>query len=497
MSTKKKLVTDFDIYPTEGEKPLPVGISMRRITKFEKLICDFGDKTEPKHDNLVINHVYRDAGIFCVKVQVYQNKSDDKPQQEIECMVKVDEPLETKIIDTVGLENYTATSFQNKPTSFHVVIPKLTTASIEDISWDFGDGTTESGKKSYKINHTYRNAGCYNVTVKVRTVDKRTDSKSCQIMIVCPANFYYNLALKWAPILYQYIDTKKLGRDLLCKINFEGDWDTSNNREKAREINAKPQKIKQMIPVAYYSVAVTNSHYFILYSFFHLDDKRHENDLEGCLLIIDNESQQLLGMITIAHLWLHKYMYKDRLKPKNYDKMRTLIVEHEDASIHPLIEQERGGHGLYALGRRDLFGKFVYWVRNLVGKPQDLVIYYSMIKENQVIMGHDWEKIKEVKGTPHYPTFYYELVDMLGPEGLWERRNDPQTLKDGVFNTKEGKGEAHAPWGWYGKFDGSEKGMIWEDPARLVKDFFKISDGKEFDENYLKNMFPKKFSSKP
>lgn len=156
MSPKKKLVMDFDIYPTEGEKPLPVGISMRRIARFEKLICDFGDKTEPKQDNLIMDHVYRDAGIFCVKVQVYQKKSDDKPQQEIECIVKVDEPSETKIIDTVGLKNYCATSLQNELTSFQVTIPKLSPASIEDISWDFGDRTTESSKKSYKINHTYR-----------------------------------------------------------------------------------------------------------------------------------------------------------------------------------------------------------------------------------------------------------------------------------------------------------------------------------------------------
>ena len=35
--------------------------------------------------------------------------------------------------------------------------------------------------------------------------------------------------------------------------------------------------------------------------------------------------------------------------------------------------------------------------------------------------------------------------------------------------------------------------MIWDDPVELVKNFFKINDDKEFDKNYLKDMFPKKF----
>lgn len=304
---------------------------------------------------------------------------------------------------------------------------------------------------------------------------------------------YADLAIKWAPIHYQYVDTNNLGRDLLCKVNFDGDWDASNNRDKAREIDADPNRINQMIPASYYSIAETKSHYFIMYSFYHADDERHENDLEGCLLIVERKTDRLMGMITVAHLSFHRYAYNDHLRGKNGERMRKVIVEQEEDQIHPLTEQERGGHGLYALGRRGRYGKFKYWLGHVFRRPPDIVIYYPITRKDQTIPGHDWDIINKVKGTPHYSTFYYTLVDMLDPnEGLWERRKNPETFsKYGIFNSKSGLGGAHAPWKWDDKFDTAEHGMIWNDPARLVNDYFAVNDGEEIDfENYIKHMYP-------
>lgn len=115
-----------------------------------------------------------------------------------------------------------------------------------------------------------------------------------------------NLALFWAPINYQ---TKK---DLLCPVNFEcysaarperqADpglcWNTRLVRRRLREAD-----LASLTASAYYSVAITETHYFLLYAYYHADDDTHPNDLEGCLLILERNDDRplLLGMITVAH----------------------------------------------------------------------------------------------------------------------------------------------------------------------------------------------------
>jgi hypothetical protein len=39
----------------------------------------------------------------------------------------------------------------------------------------------------------------------------------------------------------------------------------------------------------------------------------HENDLEGCLVIVDKYKSLLLGMITIAHFNFYSYVFENRL----------------------------------------------------------------------------------------------------------------------------------------------------------------------------------------
>ena len=134
--------------------------------------------------------------------------------------------------------------------------------------------------------------------------------------------FYHKLAYKWAPINYQHIklfsangyyQTKK---DLLVPIdldfykqkkdNLELCWDTKNIRERLRKID-----IEFLLPVVYYSIAETETHYFLLYASYHADDDTHPNDMEGCLLILEkiDLNEFLLGMITVAHqdFWLYPY----------------------------------------------------------------------------------------------------------------------------------------------------------------------------------------------
>ncbi len=139
---------------------------------------------------------------------------------------------------------------------------------------------------------------------------------------------YSNLVLKWAPINYQFIrldsenNNYNLKKDLVVPVylqyyksnngvDLESRWDTQNIRERLRGV-----EIEQLVPVVYYAVAETESHYYILYSFYHADDDTHPSDMEGCLVLLEKleMSELLLGIITVAHYDLWRYPYKG-----NYD----------------------------------------------------------------------------------------------------------------------------------------------------------------------------------
>lgn len=189
LSLRKKFVTDFSIFPTTGEKRLPVGIAMRQNHRFYRLVCDFGDGSQHKVNQLVMSHVYQKIGTINGSIQVYENRIDKEPQQKIKFKVKVTKPSKIKFISKVGLKSENAIAYLNKKTPFKVSIPNLTTSAIKDITWRFGDGKDESSYKTRGIDHVYKKAGNYNVTVKVTAVDKRTDSKTCKIMVL-PKNFH-------------------------------------------------------------------------------------------------------------------------------------------------------------------------------------------------------------------------------------------------------------------------------------------------------------------
>ncbi|MCS4538951.1 MAG: hypothetical protein HYY67_08860 [Thaumarchaeota archaeon] len=65
--------------------------------------------------------------------------------------------------------------------------------------------------------------------------------------------------------------------------------------------------------------------------------------------------------------------------------------------------------------------------------------------------------------------------------------------KEGAFHSEGSLGRANGPWQWEPQgqiIDTTEKGLMWNDPARLAKQMFKPS-GKEFSTIYLKKMTDK------
>jgi len=314
-----------------------------------------------------------------------------------------------------------------------------------------------------------------------------------------------NLALKWAPINLQFIrldpenDYYSLKKDLVVpvdlqyyknnQVDLESRWDTRNIRERLREI-----KIEQLKPVVYYSTAETESHYYILYSFYHADDDTHPNDMEGCLVLLEKQenSQLLLGIITVAHYDLWKYAYKDNLlhgSGKEFTEMEQLEVD--EASKRPLIQTESGKHGIYGIPSKSSTGtNFIQGIASLVNIHGNSIVLYPSTDA----FYYNIESIKKGKNTPYDPFFYYELVDILDPaEGLWELwKKKPNSTFD-----KHGKfhgGSANPPWLWKVEYnlrplEQDNFGLMWSDPVKLATKIFKPGvNRKEFSPKYIRHM---------
>ncbi|MCS4538952.1 MAG: hypothetical protein HYY67_08865 [Thaumarchaeota archaeon] len=139
-------------------------------------------------------------------------------------------------------------------------------------------------------------------------------------------------------------------------------------------------KFGDLVPVAYYSIAITDSHYFVLYAYYHADDSTHPNDLEGCMLILEKDDVRplLLGMITVAHLDFVPFVYEQRMKVLSHPPWQRdfeMEVEEELDGDCALIQQEKGKHGMYALGHRKInpLERAKRRFMELVGRPDDMI----------------------------------------------------------------------------------------------------------------------------
>ena len=394
---------------------------------------------------------------------------------------------------------------------------------------------------------------------------------------------YKDLALKWAPINYQFIklnDTiqnhgredlpPETKRDLIVPINLDGytktckcgfmkhdhkkpvdknrkyvldksklqkhacsefiskytqpedAWDTHNRRETLEDTLTE-----NLLPVAYYSIATTTHYFYILYSFYHADDKKHPNDMEGCLVIIQRgKKDRLVGMLTVSHLFFPRYVYKERIQFQStiFDKRREEIkkaikekkmkfdigngslstriknieqrlkvlgligkmeADEENESVRALIQQETEGHGLYALG-----GKIAWpfsWLRKIsqfINKI-DIIVYYPSTKAYPYRIND----LYRYKGMPHLTSIYYELVDVHSADdfvGFWDLRDSSNVFtKDGSFHGEDAK----PPWKWVEKISSTgEEYSLWNNPAELTDLYFDHERDKPFVGTYKKKM---------
>lgn len=312
---------------------------------------------------------------------------------------------------------------------------------------------------------------------------------------------YSKVAFDWAPILYQHINLENPLRDMLCAIDFDGDWNTSNNRRNLYT------NVYDLIPVVYYSIAETLTHYFILYCFYHADDLTHENDLEGCLVIADKERSLLLGMVTIAHFDFYSYVYENRMKAGSKRITGKLHTERlSDGFEHAMVTQEVNKHGCYGWKGVPFWMRLMPWWWPLWTKCDS---HRDMHRSSSQFWSRKRrDSVKHCKGIKYYPSsrafmpdikkinsfvdtqYSYVLIDILGPDGFWDKRDNPDTFDEnyeshGVFNSST-PGSANAPWVWDDSIWNNlpPAGTIFRDPVSIASKYFDSN----FSKVYIKKM---------
>jgi hypothetical protein len=279
---------------------------------------------------------------------------------------------------------------------------------------------------------------------------------------------YSKIAYRWAPIHYQHVNLDYRRRDMLCAVDYDGDWDTSNNRN---NITRYP-----LIPVVYYGIAETGTHYYILYSYYHADDLTHENDLEGFLLVVEKKEDRVIAMICLAHFDFRSYIVGNRIKRGDENVDGKLFLEKYNGEERPVTKQDPNKHGCYAWKGSPWW---MFW------EPNDSkdCIGIRYVPDDEAFMPVE-SKISSFRITD----YGYVLIDIAGPAGFWNRQHDypNSTFRDyGAFNSST-LSTAQAPWGWKDYNDGLERGVMFLDPAKLTSRYFR--GFKEFDFKYKKVM---------
>lgn len=296
---------------------------------------------------------------------------------------------------------------------------------------------------------------------------------------------YEELAFRYAPVHYQDTDNTNAKADYITKMDFDGNWKGTDNWDHLNSGNLSAH--------VYYSVVETNTHWYIIYAFYHPRDwsdageQVHENDLEGILEIVGKgrgEFGHLQAMITVAHTHFYSFAPEGGEVTAGRETIDGRIsFQNHDGISRPKTCQEAKGHGVKAWP----------YVGNFTGRPsEDGIIYYpSKTTAERPSSGND----RHVK---------YKLVDVSS--GMWFMQMFEAALsyeqsiayaKWGTFKGDNSGGcgnvlkcppdKANTPWGWDDENDGDNfKGELALDPAAVADYYF---NGVRFDENYTRNHY--------
>jgi len=283
------------------------------------------------------------------------------------------------------------------------------------------------------------------------------------------------LAEYYAPVVYQ--ESRSAILDYITRFDYDGDWNGSNNWRNAYRYELRAN--------VYYGVVESTNHVFITYAFYHPRDysarplegiapkTEHENDMEGCMLVIEKDKTawgRPILLETLAHDHFYRYdnpKYRRVKKGKNALPLDGSIVflKEVDETHHqqPAIFIEAEGHGVKAATEQ---------VRNQDFKHPGIIYRFA-------------GRGAEIPRNNIDPDVSYDLISI--EDTLWAKRSEigttslyccgdsyslpgGQTMLIGsAFNGPIGGCAAKPPWGWDQANDGPiEQGDLFRDPVKAV-----------------------------
>lgn len=247
------------------------------------------------------------------------------------------------------------------------------------------------------------------------------------------------LAEHWAPVWYQDTHVANYRADYIAKFNYDDDFTGLNNWNNLGAY--------ELIPYVYYWVVETEANWYIGYAVFHPRDwsnvlwaGEHENDMEGCLLVVERPVDGV-GFGSLDRLWaLHPVLHVGFVEYASDGRVKF----YEDNGHTPLLYIVSGGHAIHVDDRA--------WED---GFPHgDGVVYYPDKVNADYGLGLGDPRMPMLSDDEPTDEVCYGLIDIDDQdEGLWGLRDSYGELGPfesfGVFNGDDkGRDKANAPWGW-------------------------------------------------
>lgn len=318
------------------------------------------------------------------------------------------------------------------------------------------------------------------------------------------------IAARFAPVFHQALGESPRS-DYITNFDFDGDWRGDNNWENSgnREFPLRAY--------IYYSVSETQTHYFIHYAVFHPRDYKggerkglilskiiregtkhgvgkdptglmaeagvaHENDLEGVLVVVAKNGEDLKGASTAFVETFHHNAFSPYLPGEAPKGFGSFTAEDQRAVLYV----EPKGHGIeaYSGGEKQTAKKeFVIYKYN--GKAEDPekqsdgAVGYELVPVETTLWphakNHKSEKDPTYADAHDYGQLTLSVIQKNGKSSL-------QNIKIGnigetFVGDTGGINMAHPPWAWYDRSHRSDpRGTWFFDPARVIKRDFKLDE---------------------
>jgi hypothetical protein len=300
-------------------------------------------------------------------------------------------------------------------------------------------------------------------------------------------------------------------KDWITAVDFDGDWILDNSWESQGERDG--DRFRHAPKAVVYTGAIfTETHAFLTYAWFHPRDwgkgwkenhglrnvlgkvsfgkiphSAHENDLEGALLVVDLERQEVVVVETIFHRLFQKYWRDPAARATGEGKGWNGQFRVDDEG-RPILMVESHGHGVEAWDGKPFPGKHddgvVYYLGDEAGNPED----YEEVGETARFEADRGGRVREV------PYAMVSLEEEIWPRALARDGDMCGDLGDldGFLETRigwnfkgddYGKNKANLPWAWTDETTDTGKGHLFLDPAGTVATHFDFAD--EFSQVYV------------